>query len=167
MSYGEVLWKKVISKMSNPFILHCNCGTGVESVRAYAENGISKNRIIATDRLQKNLDALKSDGFITVKADLAQSSLAHRMPNKRFDAIVFTSEEKVWSPGLLLSAAELPDLLNEQGTIVLVVPKVESNKELTGTALDIYNSFARQFDKVRIKQAEDVEKTFFIFGAKK
>lgn len=165
MSYGKVLWNKVISKMDDPSILHCNCGTGAETVRAYVENGTVKSRILASDRFQKNLDPLKADGFITIKSNLEQSSLVRRIPDKRFDVIVFTSEEKIWSPGLVSSAVELPKLLNEQGLYVMVVPSVESEKELSGVAVDIYNGLASQFNKVRIKQGED--KTFFIFGAKR
>lgn len=167
MSRGEVLWNKVISRKENAYVLQCNCGTGEDNVRVYADKGHPKARMIAVDELQRNLDGLKADGFVTMKANVMTSDIVRRLETKRFDVIVFAPADGGWTPNAVSMAVDLPKLLNEDGNYVLVTSRAKDGEALSGDEKNVYSGLLKHFKDVRVVQPKHAEETYFVFGAKK
>jgi hypothetical protein len=167
MNRGEVLWNKVFSKLENASVLQCNCGSGDDSVKVYAANGIAKEKMIAVDDLQRNLDGLKAEGFTTMKANIQKSDIVGRLRSKRFDAIVFATSDAGWSDLAVTSATNLPILLNDTGVYILVTPKAGDAKSLKNENKAIFDGLNKQFWEVRTIQPKELEETYFVFGKKK
>lgn len=163
---APVYWKHAVSKGSGN-ILCLASGTGDDNARYFAARGVDKNRIFAVDSLQSNLDGLKTDGFVTVKGDIATSNIVDRLIHKTFGVILLPKTTEDWTAQTASTALDAIKILDDSGVVVLNTEKVGSADELQPVAKSVYAGLAAKFSNVAVAQAKVLGETFFIFSGLK